>query len=259
MGCKDEKSPRNEDVLCQNTEDPICTEDPETDEDDRNYSEEYKVILRLLKRCGRLAKSEPTRGAKSELDHTHQVYLHNTEKLLRCYRRFVWEIQSACFDCAEELQQPLEKVSEYLKSADTTDNDIIRRVAERNKSLANSKKMVDYLNVCLTRLKSMPAIPSRGSRKSLDGETLYRVLKLTYLFPDEIIQQNNGIPAKGKNDLFYSPRDYTLDDLIEEYGGSRRKYYTHRKAAIEELSLIMWGSNSEFVTTLSKILEKMDI
>ena len=259
MDCKDEKCPHNEDVVCKNTENSLSKQELGTDQEPHYQSDEYQVILSLLNRCGRLAKAEPTRGTKSELEHTHQVYRQNTEKLLRCYRRYVWELNSSCNDCAAELALPLEKVTEYLKNMDVGDDTTARRVAYRNKSLSISKEMIDYLNICLTRLKSMPAIKSRGTRKSLSGEALYRVLQITYLFPPETVQENNGIPQKKKNDPFYSPQDYSREDIIQMYGGSRRAYYAHRKTAIEELSLIMWGGTSEFITTLSELLSKLDI
>lgn len=259
MDCKDQKNPRNEDLTCQNTDGPTREIDSEIEQEKQMQSDEYKVILSLLQKCGKLAKSEPTRDTKGADDEMHQVFRHNTEKILQCYRRYVWELQSACFECAEELALPLEKVTEYLKNADVTEDPTARHIAYRSKSLYSSKKLIDYVNKCLTRLRTMPAVQSRGSRKSLDGETLYHVLKLTYLFPDDVIQENNGIPPKKKTDVFYSPTNFTRDEIIQEYGGSRRAYYAHRKIAIEELSVIMWGGSSEFVTTLSRLLEEVDV
>lgn len=106
----------------------------------------------------------------------NQMAYHNTELLLKHYSDIVWLLECFPDTIAEELEEPIKDVDELIDRLDLEIAKGNRRVENRLKSLEATRLMLDRINDALTVLK----------RKPRDGETLYELIRLTYIEPEKL-------------------------------------------------------------------------
>ena len=106
----------------------------------------------------------------------NQMAYHNTELLLKHYRDIVWLLECFPDTIADELEEPMKDVDELIDRLDLEMAKGNRRVENRLRSLEATRLMLDRINDALTVLKQKPR----------DGETLYELIRLTYIEPEKL-------------------------------------------------------------------------
>ena len=200
------------------------------------------AISQIMKRFAQVQTQKREKG-KPGTNPERDLWLANTTKLLRLYRRYRWELQNVKVEICAELDKPIEELNEFFKNVDPDDSRETKFLTYRVSSLKTSKVLIDYVNESLSRLKSMPGIRydaksfNKGNQ-SPSGERLYNLLYTTY------IETDNDVPLK---------------EVFSQLQLSPRAYYRLRNRAIDELSIILWGANSPFTQAVSNILDNAKI
>jgi len=125
------------------------------------HEQQTDAFVSLLTRRGILGEQEidNARLREARKEKKRNAW-HNTQLLLKSYRRMVWVFSSY----PEEVLQELEL---------TLDN---KRLENRLEALTRSRLLLDRLNEVLTVLRSEPA----------RGERLYQLIYTTYLSPEKL-------------------------------------------------------------------------
>lgn len=156
----------------------------------------------------------------------NQMAYHNTELLLKHYRDIVWLLECFPDTIAEELEEPIKDVDELIDRLDLEMAKGNRRVENRLKSLEATRLMLDRINDALTVLK----------RKPRDGETLYELIRLTYIEPEKL----------------------SHNELLFRLSISSRQYYRYKEQAFAVISLRLWSAPDRDTDAWLQILSLMD-
>ena len=113
----------------------------------------------------------------------NQMAYHNTELLLKHYRDIVWLLECFPDTIADELEEPMKDVDELIDRLDLEMAKGNRRVENRLRSLEATRLMLDRINDALTVLKQKPR----------DGETLYELIRLTYIEPEKLTDRKSVV------------------------------------------------------------------
>lgn len=140
----------------------------------------------------------------------NKVRYHNTELLLKQYRNIVWMLECFPGTVSAELNEPLDTLDQLV---DRIDLELVmgnKRLESRFESIRKSRFLIDRVNEALSILKSKPD----------NGETLYRVIYVTYI----------------------GPKKLKYHEVLHELDMSTRHYYRLRDQAITILSLCLWSA-----------------
>lgn len=197
---------------------------------ERDFVEKSRELIDLLTARGVLGdpkiKNEGVRAVKQK--QAKSSY-HNTMLLLQNYRTLAWLMECFPETMAEELERPFEDVDELLEQLDLTLAMGNRRIETRLEGTRKSRILLDRVNEALTVLKSKPK----------NGETLYKVIYLTYIAPETLKHT----------------------ELLYRLGMSSRHYYRLRQQAITILSIRLWSAPTaevDFWTDILAILENLE-
>lgn len=163
--------------------------------------------------------NEKLREAKKEKQRT--AY-HNTQLLLRNYRRMVWVFNCYPQEILEELETPF---ADFDRLAERLDLELAmgnKRLESRMAAVARSRLLLDRLNDAMTVLRSEPT----------RGERLYNLIYTAYLAPEKL----------------------KLDEILFRLDLSQRHYYRLREQAISILSIRLWSAPSEEVDRWLELL-----
>ena len=146
-----------------------------------------------------------TEGKKAE-----HLY-HNTEKLLKLYKKVLWRINSSLKELDEECRETTNmKLVEMIDSMVDIDPRINeQRLNSRLKSIEDSKSILDFIDLSMAQLKDYPD----------NGERYHDILKRIYI--DSTVQ--------------------SIERLSEIYNISRSTMYREKSKAIEMFGVILWG------------------
>ncbi len=175
------------------------------------HEQQTDAFVSLLTRRGILGEQEidNARLREARKEKKRNAW-HNTQLLLKSYRRMVWVFSSYPEEVLQELEEPFksfDKMADRLELELTLNN---KRLENRLEALTRSRLLLDRLNEALTVLRSEPA----------RGERLYQLIYITYLSPEKL----------------------RLDDILYRLDISQRHYYRLREQAISILSIRLWSA-----------------
>lgn len=140
---------------------------------------------------------------------------HNTQMLLKNYRKMVWVFNCYPEEILYELEQPFESFDRMVDRLDLEMSMGNKRLEHRMETAAKSRLLLDRLNEALTVLRKEP---NRGER-------LYNLIYTAYLSPEKL----------------------KLEEILFRLDISQRHYYRLREQAISILSIRLWSAPNEDV------------
>ena len=159
---------------------------------------------------------------------SREEYLyHNTELLLKKYRDVVWSIEVAMTQTELDFELEMDcGLGEFLEMSYAAGADLQgTQIQEQMRILERNKKMLKIIEKAVGVLKSNPNL----------GEEYYWILYFTYLSPKAY------------------PTIYEIIDNVSDKTQSflsQKTYFKYRKAAINNLSTILWGITSKDCASL---------
>ncbi|MCM1508732.1 MAG: hypothetical protein NC177_16615 [Ruminococcus flavefaciens] len=140
---------------------------------------------------------------------------HNTQMLLKHYRKMVWVFNCYPEEILQELEKPFESFDSMVDRLDLEMSIGNKRLEQRMETAAKSRLLLDRLNEALTVLRKEP---NRGER-------LYNLIYTAYLSPEKL----------------------KLEEILYRLDISQRHYYRLREQAISILSIRLWSAPNEDV------------
>ena len=140
---------------------------------------------------------------------------HNTQMLLKHYRKMVWFFNCYPEEILQELEKPFENFDSIVDRLDLEMSIGNKRLEQRMETAAKSRLLLDRLNEALTVLRKEP---NRGER-------LYNLIYTAYLSPEKL----------------------KLEEILYRLDISQRHYYRLREQAISILSIRLWSAPNEDV------------
>lgn len=140
---------------------------------------------------------------------------HNTQMLLKHYRKMVWVFNCYPEEILQELEKPFENFDNMVDRLDLEMSIGNKRLEQRMENAAKSRLLLDRLNEALTVLRKEP---NRGER-------LYNLIYTAYLSPEKL----------------------KLEEILYRLDISQRHYYRLREQAISILSIRLWSAPNEDV------------
>ena len=198
--------------------------------DDLQYKQEESlleradVVLKLLTKRGMIPDkkiSDDTRRAAQQKRQKDSY--HNTELLLKNYRRIAWMVECFPEAIAEELDRPFEAVDELLDGVNVASIFGNRKLEQRTASVEQTRLLLDRINDALTVLKRKPG----------NGQDLYNLVYLSFIAPEQLSNQ----------------------EVLYRLNLSPRHYYRLRKEAITILSLRLWSSPDPVIDLWLELIE----
>lgn len=169
------------------------------------------VVLKLLTKRGLIPDKKISDDARRAAQQKRQKdSYHNTELLLKNYRRIAWMVECFPEAISEELDRPFEVVDELfdrMAIASTFGN---RKLEQRAAAVEQTRLLLDRINDALTVLKRKPG----------NGQDLYNLVYLSFIAPEQLSNQ----------------------EVLYRLNMSPRHYYRLRNEAIIILSLRLWSS-----------------
>ena len=182
------------------------------------------VVLKLLTKRGLIPDKKISDDARRAAQQKRQKdSYHNTELLLKNYRRIAWMVE--CFPevISEELDRPFEVIDELfdrMAIASTFGN---RKLEQRAAAVEQTRLLLDRINDALTILKRKPG----------NGQDLYNLIYLSFIAPEQLTNQ----------------------EVLYRLNMSPRHYYRLRKDAITILSLRLWSSPDPVIDLWLELIE----
>lgn len=181
------------------------------------------AFISLLTKRGILGDSkiddEKVRSAQKEKKRT--AY-HNTQMLLKNYRKMVWVFSCYPEEILQELEEPFEN---FDRMADRLELEMAignKRMESRLESAARSRLLLDRFNEAMAVLRKEPT----------RGEKMYQLIYISYLAPEKL----------------------KLEEILFRLDISQRHYYRIREQAISILSIRLWSAPSEDVDVWLELL-----
>lgn len=140
---------------------------------------------------------------------------HNTQMLLKHYRKMVWVFNCYPEEILQELEKPFENFDNMVDRLDLEMSIGNKRLEQRMENAAKSRLLLDRLNEALTVLRKEP---NRGER-------LYNLIYTAYLSPEKL----------------------KLEEILYRLDISQRHYYRLREQAISILSIRLLSAPNEDV------------
>lgn len=145
-----------------------------------------------------------------EKNITTDIY-HNTQTLLKQYKKVLWRIKQDLAEINEECQEQINGgLFNYIDALTSVDSGINKnRLENRLFSIENSKSLLAIIDKAVVMLKEYPN----------HGQLYYDILSKTYL-------------------NFYP---YSENDMLKHFDFSRTTYYREKKKAVGMLGVVLWG------------------
>ena len=182
------------------------------------------VVLKLLTKRGLIPDKKISNDARRAAQQKRQKdSYHNTELLLKNYRRIAWMVECFPEAISEELDRPFEVVDELfdrMAIASTFGN---RKLEQRAAAVEQTRLLLDRINDALTVLKRKPG----------NGQDLYNLVYLSFIAPEQLSNQ----------------------EVLYRLNMSPRHYYRLRNEAIIILSLRLWSSPDPVIDLWLELIE----
>lgn len=182
------------------------------------------VVLKLLTKRGLIPDKKISDDARRAAQQKRQKdSYHNTELLLKNYRRIAWMVECFPEAISEELDRPFEVVDELfdrMAIASTFGN---RKLEQRAAAVEQTRLLLDRINDALTVLKRKPG----------NGQDLYNLVYLSFIAPEQLSNQ----------------------EVLYRLNMSPRHYYRLRKDAITILSLRLWSAPDPVIDLWLELIE----
>lgn len=182
------------------------------------------VVLKLLTKRGLIPDKKISNDARRAAQQKRQKdSYHNTELLLKNYRRIAWMVECFPEAISEELDRPFEVVDELfdrMAIASTFGN---RKLEQRAAAVEQTRLLLDRINDALTVLKRKPG----------NGQDLYNLVYLSFIAPEQLSNQ----------------------EVLYRLNMSPRHYYRLRKDAITILSLRLWSAPDPVIDLWLELIE----
>lgn len=193
------------------------------EQQERRLLEQSDAFISFLTRRGILGDqridNEKMRAARKE--KKKKAY-HNTQVLLKNYRKMIWIFSCYPEEILQELEEPFRN---FDKMAERLDLELAignKRMENRLETAARSRLLLDRLNEAMAVLRKEPT----------RGEKLYQLIYTTYLAPEKL----------------------KLEEILFRLDLSQRHYYRLREQAISILSLRLWSAPSKDVDVWLELL-----
>lgn len=199
-------------------------EDLQLKKEEESLLERADVVLKLLTKRGLIPDKKISDDARRAAQQKRQKdSYHNTELLLKNYRRIAWMVECFPEAIAEELDRPFEAVDELLDGVNVASIFGNRKLEQRTASVEQTRLLLDRINDALTVLK----------RKPRNGQDLYNLIYLSFIAPEQMSNQ----------------------EVLYRLNMSPRHYYRLRKEAITILSLRLWSSPDPVIDLWLELIE----
>lgn len=186
--------------------------------------ERADVVLKLLTKRGMIPDKKISDDARRAAQQKRQKdSYHNTELLLKNYRRIAWMVECFPEAIAEELDRPFEAVDELLDGVNVASIFGNRKLEQRTTSVEQTRLLLDRINDALTVLKRSPG----------NGQDLYNLIYLSFIAQEQLSNQ----------------------EVLYRLNMSPRHYYRLRKEAITILSLRLWNSPDPVIDLWLELIE----
>lgn len=186
--------------------------------------ERADVVLKLLTKRGLIPDKKICDDARRAAQQKRQKdSYHNTELLLKSYRRIAWMVECFPEAIAEELDRPFEAVDELLDGVNVASIFGNRKLEQRTAAVEQTRLLLDRINDALTVLKRKPG----------NGQDLYNLVYLSFIAPEKLPNQ----------------------EVLYRLNISPRHYYRLRKEAITILSLRLWSSPDPVIDLWLELIE----
>ena len=193
------------------------------EQQERRLLEQSDAFISFLTRRGILGDqridNEKMRAVRKE---KKQKAYHNTQVLLKNYRKMIWIFSCYPEEILQELEEPFRN---FDKMAERLDLELAignKRMENRLETAARSRLLLDRLNEAMAVLRKEPT----------RGEKLYQLIYTTYLAPEKL----------------------KLEEILFRLDLSQRHYYRLREQAISILSLRLWSAPSKDVDVWLELL-----
>lgn len=199
-------------------------EDLQLKKEEESLLERADVVLKLLTKRGLIPDKKISDDARRAAQQKRQKdSYHNTELLLKNYRRIAWMVECFPEAIAEELDRPFEAVDELLDGVNVASIFGNRKLEQRTASVEQTRLLLDRINDALTVLKRKPG----------NGQDLYNLIYLSFIAPEQMSNQ----------------------EVLYRLNMSPRHYYRLRKEAITILSLRLWSSPDPVIDLWLELIE----
>ena len=186
--------------------------------------ERADVVLKLLTKRGLIPDKKISDDDRRVAQQKRQKdSYHNTELLLKNYRRIAWMVECFPEAIAEELDRPFEAVDELLDGVNVASTFGNRKLEQRAAAVEQTRLLLDRINDALTVLKRKPG----------NGQDLYDLVYLSFIAPEQLSNQ----------------------EVLYRLNMSPRHYYRLRKDAITILSLRLWSSPDPVIDLWLELIE----
>ena len=193
------------------------------EQQERRLLEQSDAFISFLTRRGILGDqridNEKMRAVRKE--KKKKAY-HNTQVLLKNYRKMIWIFSCYPEEILQELEEPFRN---FDKMAERLDLELAignKRMENRLETAARSRLLLDRFNEAMAVLRKEPT----------RGEKLYQLIYTTYLAPEKL----------------------KLEEILFRLDLSQRHYYRLREQAISILSLRLWSAPSKDVDVWLELL-----
>lgn len=186
--------------------------------------ERADVVLKLLTKRGLIPDKKISDDARRAAQQKRQKdSYHNTELLLKNYRRIAWLVECFPEAIAAELDRPFEAVDELLDGVNIASIFGNRKLEQRAAAVEQTRLLLDRINDALTVLKRKPG----------NGQDLYNLVYLSFIAPEQLSNQ----------------------EVLYRLNMSPRHYYRLRKDAITILSLRLWSAPDPVIDLWLELIE----
>ena len=177
----------------------------------KKLSPQFEAFLEILTEHGLVEDKQidDEKRRKAEKEKKRKMY-HNTNLLLQNYRDITWMLECFPANISEELDEPMQDLDALLSAVSKEIDLDNHKLENRFKSINKSRLLLDRVNEALTILKQKPKT----------GQKMYNIIYYTYIIPEELLH----------------------DEILFRVDISERHYYRLRKKAINILSIRLWAS-----------------
>ena len=193
------------------------------EQQERRLLEQSDAFISFLTRRGILGDQRIDNGKmRAARKEKKKKAYHNTQVLLKNYRKMIWIFSCYPEEILQELEEPFRN---FDKMAERLDLELAignKRMENRLETAARSRLLLDRFNEAMAVLRKEPT----------RGEKLYQLIYTTYLAPEKL----------------------KLEEILFRLDLSQRHYYRLREQAISILSLRLWSAPSKDVDVWLELL-----
>ena len=193
------------------------------EQQERRFLEQSDAFISFLTRRGILGdQRNDNENMRSVRKEKEKKAYHNTQVLLKNYRKMIWIFSCYSEEILQELEEPFQNFDKMTERLDLELAIGNKRMENRLETAARSRLLLDRLNEAMAVLRKEPT----------RGEKLYQLIYTTYLAPEKL----------------------KLEEILFRLDISQRHYYRLREQAISILSLRLWSAPSKDVDVWLELL-----